>query len=350
MPVTSLRFLYDGRRINSYETPNALEMEDNALIDVFRASPWEGSHGEKFMTWRIKVRAALVAQGEDRMELVDMKMLHNEARGQKYPGNKLLEALQLAVKEADKCQKVVEDLCKKWLRKSSNNRITLGELHMFASKEKNLHARVNGREWVTVLLDCVDIFQKSVLRLLNTEVVKVEEIENCLTIGEELEIGLKEMNQMRSKIDQLTWLEEVKEFVEDLSEAKVKASSQLESAGMSLQPHPNVQRGLDKLREIRIALEGREETKAKEKLFNFLSNSIVEKEKGLECPVCLFAATIPIYMCQESHLICSTCRPKVTRCPECRVELRDEGQPRRHRYAEMMVEDLDKLRNEMSNV
>ena len=82
----------------------------------------------------------------------------------------------------------------------------------------------------------------------------------------------------------------------------------------------------------------------------FLNNSIIEKERGLECPVCLFAATTPIYMCQESHLICSTCRPKVTRCPECSVELRDEGQPRRHRYAEMMVEELGKLRNEMSNV
>ena len=90
--------------------------------------------------------------------------------------------------------------------------------------------------------------------------------------------------------------------------------------------------------------------KPKKKRLIFLSNSIAEKDMGLECPVCLLPDTILIFMCQESHLICSTCRPKVTRCPECRVELRDEGQPRRHRYAEMMVEDLDKLRNEMSNV
>jgi len=80
-----------------------------------------------------------------------------------------------------------------------------------------------------------------------------------------------------------------------------------------------------------------------QKLLNFL---IEKKEKELECPVCLVTATVPIYSCPESHLICSTCRPKVTDCPECRLEYRDNDQPRRHRYAERMVEELDMLRRE----
>ena len=33
--------------------------------------------------------------------------------------------------------------------------------------------------------------------------------------------------------------------------------------------------------------------------------------------------------CQEQHLICSHCRPKVKECPECRVVY--QGPPRRHR-------------------
>ena len=76
------------------------------------------------------------------------------------------------------------------------------------------------------------------------------------------------------------------------------------------------------------------ENYAKQKLLDFLTNSIKEKENDLECPVCLEIATIPIYSCQESHLICSTCRPKVVECPECRIEYRDNGVLRRHRYAE----------------
>merc|ERR1712020_282080 len=36
VPVTSLRFLFDGRRINDDETPKALEMEQDDVIEVYR--------------------------------------------------------------------------------------------------------------------------------------------------------------------------------------------------------------------------------------------------------------------------------------------------------------------------
>lgn len=34
--VGSLRFLFDGKRINDDETPKLLEMEDNDTIDVYQ--------------------------------------------------------------------------------------------------------------------------------------------------------------------------------------------------------------------------------------------------------------------------------------------------------------------------
>ena len=36
VPVTSLRFLFDGRRINDDETPKALEMEQDDVIPVLK--------------------------------------------------------------------------------------------------------------------------------------------------------------------------------------------------------------------------------------------------------------------------------------------------------------------------
>lgn len=36
VPVTSLRFLFDGRRINDDETPKQLEMEDGDVIEVYQ--------------------------------------------------------------------------------------------------------------------------------------------------------------------------------------------------------------------------------------------------------------------------------------------------------------------------
>jgi len=78
-------------------------------------------------------------------------------------------------------------------------------------------------------------------------------------------------------------------------------------------------------------------------LLDFLDNSIIDKEKDLECPVCLETASSPIYSCQENHLICSVCRPKVAECPECRMVYRDNEGMRRHRYAEKTATELERL-------
>ncbi len=36
VPTTSLRFLFDGRRINDEETPKQLEMEQEDVIEVYQ--------------------------------------------------------------------------------------------------------------------------------------------------------------------------------------------------------------------------------------------------------------------------------------------------------------------------
>ena len=45
VPVTSLRFLFDGRRINDDETPKALEMEQDDVIEVYQEQT--GGHKHK---------------------------------------------------------------------------------------------------------------------------------------------------------------------------------------------------------------------------------------------------------------------------------------------------------------
>ena len=99
-----------------------------------------------------------------------------------------------------------------------------------------------------------------------------------------------------------------------------------------------------------VEIEQNTENYAKQMLLDFLTNSIKEKENDLECPVCLEIATIPIYSCQESHLICSTFRPKVLECPECRIEYRDNEMLRRHRYAEKTASELERLKEERNKI
>ena len=83
-------------------------------------------------------------------------------------------------------------------------------------------------------------------------------------------------------------------------------------------------------------------------MITFLIKSIEEKEAALECPVCLETAKAPIFMCQQQHLICFKCRPRLTLCPECREAY--QGLPRRHRYAERDAEELEKMRKELTSM
>ena len=89
-------------------------------------------------------------------------------------------------------------------------------------------------------------------------------------------------------------------------------------------------------------LNAEDEVKGKvDKMIGFLKGSIATKESELECPTCLEVAPPPLYMCQDSHLICSACRPRLDRCPLCRVPL--PGSVRRHRFAEKLYQDLKEL-------
>jgi len=84
------------------------------------------------------------------------------------------------------------------------------------------------------------------------------------------------------------------------------------------------------------------------KLINLLTKSIEEKEAALECPVCLDTAKAPIFTCQQQHLVCNSCLPRLTSCPECREDY--PGPPRRHRYAERDAEELEKMIKELAKL
>lgn len=43
---------------------------------------------------------------------------------------------------------------------------------------------------------------------------------------------------------------------------------------------------------------------------------------AFECPVCMDYMVPPYLQCQSGHLLCSTCRPKVSCCPSCRGPVR----------------------------
>ena len=68
----------------------------------------------------------------------------------------------------------------------------------------------------------------------------------------------------------------------------------------------------------------------------------------MEFPVSFELASAPIYLCSEEHLVCSTCRPKISQCPECREIYREAY--KRHRFVEKAAEKLESLYRERVEV
>ena len=63
-----------------------------------------------------KVKSALDAKDDDRLEFSELKDLLEEANERKYPASDLFEALTLTVEEAEKCQTVANQLGSKKVR------------------------------------------------------------------------------------------------------------------------------------------------------------------------------------------------------------------------------------------
>ena len=70
--------------------------------------------------------------------------------------------------------------------------------------------------------------------------------------------------------------------------------------------------------------------------------------KNSEKPVCLETAGGEIFSCIQQHLVCSQCRPRLVKCPQCQQSY--PPTPLRHRYAEKSVGELQILREELGQI
>ena len=55
------------------------------------------------------------------------------------------------------------------------------------------------------------------------------------------------------------------------------------------------------------------------------SSAVGQIREILECPVCLEPpAFIPIYTCDNGHMLCNDCHQRFTNCPTCQTKLKDK--------------------------
>ena len=211
----------------------------------------------------------------------------------------------------------------------------------YASQQKNVSQMIEVQsEEMSKIINYISRAEDEIVR-------NDKEVENLDKEIRNHELEIKRKGKIRRKLllksqentSQIKNFNEQKKMLEDKSNSELTlAKKELESQAETLNQlkhelKENIKAGED--------LEGKNEKSDSNSFINFLAKSIKDKEADLECPVCMETADIPIYACQQMHLICANCRPKVESCPECREKYQDM---RRHRYAEKTADELKDLK------
>ena len=253
----------------------SMECEPDRLILRYRytldelATLLQGvrARAECYEHWIDKVKSALEAKGEDRMDFEDIKELLEEAQSRKYPETELFEALTLTVEEADKCQTVAQQLGNKKVRTrtrgvlDSKSRLTVEELQLFKTQLETLPVKISGKESVETLLENVEDFQEKASQMLNLNKNEqdLDELNKLIELGSNLDVDLSELNDLKAKAKQLNWLEEAKEILDDPMADSFEHIKKIMDSGMDLPPNPQVEKILGELSGLLTQVESWEE-------------------------------------------------------------------------------------------
>ena len=168
-----------------------------------------------------------------------------------------------------------------------------------------------GRE-MSVLVSAVEDSEEEKHSLLK----QVDELDvEMIHIREELVRSQERRDQLMKDVEEKDdFLKESlkkKKQLEDLIETEVDLKKQ--SRGQLEKEIGSLQARIDHLTKDEADMSDTVD-KANLEAQRFLLNinkKIEAKESDLECPVCLEVSAAPIFSCDEQHLICSDCRPKV---------------------------------------
>uniref|UniRef100_A0A8B8DS00 [histone H3]-trimethyl-L-lysine(4) demethylase n=1 Tax=Crassostrea virginica TaxID=6565 RepID=A0A8B8DS00_CRAVI len=222
---------------------------------------------ESFDNWTTKVRAALEAEGDEKIELPDLKEYITEAEEKRFPDSELMQQLVMAVSEAEKCANVAAQLVSKKARTRNRHndgkyiaKLSLDELNCFYEQVASLACVIKEAKLVKELLDKVVQFQKDAQTALDAESPDSEKLEQLIEFSVTLDVDLPEIPKLKQVLQQAKWLDEVKlTLLEDQQQVTLESMRKLMEAGVGLAPHPAVEKAMAELQELLTVSERWEE-------------------------------------------------------------------------------------------
>ncbi|XP_038061639.1 lysine-specific demethylase 5A-like isoform X2 [Patiria miniata] len=225
---------------------------------------------ESFDNWANKVKNALNASQDNKLDVTQLKQMIVEADEKHFPDNELLQQLVSAVTEAERCATIATQLVSKKHRTRQRQhgdskyvtRLTLEELKDFMEQVQGLPCEIREVELVQDLLAKVGSFQTEAQDALCDTIPDSDKLKRLIEVGKGIDIELPEIPKLKQELSQARWLDEVRATLQIPNSVTLDTLRKLIDSGVSLVPHPAVEKAMAELQEL-LTVSERWEEKAK---------------------------------------------------------------------------------------
>ncbi|KAI2665819.1 Lysine-specific demethylase 5A [Labeo rohita] len=204
------------------------------------------SRAQSYDTWAKRVTEALAADNKSKKDLIELKVLMEDAEDRKYPENNLLRSLRDTVKEAETCSSVAQLL------------LSHKQRH---KRERPESSAQKARSKLTV--EELKVFVEQLYRLpcvaLTDETPDSSKLQALLDLGSGLDVELPELPRLKQELQQARWLDEVRLTLMEPQRLTLELMKRLIDSGVGLAPHHAVEKAMAELQELLTVSEHWEE-------------------------------------------------------------------------------------------
>uniref|UniRef100_H3CMU6 [histone H3]-trimethyl-L-lysine(4) demethylase n=1 Tax=Tetraodon nigroviridis TaxID=99883 RepID=H3CMU6_TETNG len=258
------------------------------------------TRAQSYDTWSKRVTEALSADQKNKKDLIELKVLLEDAEDRKYPEKSLFRRLREMVKEAETCSSVAQLLLSRKQRHSlqqslrsentcNRTKLTVDELKAFVDQLYRLPCIISQARQVKELLEKVEEFHERA-QALSDEMPDSSKLQALLDLGSGLDVELPELPRLKQELQQARWLDEVRVTLAEPHRVTLELMKRLIDSGVGLAPHHAVEKAMAELQEI-LTVSERWEDKARACLQARPPHSLVTLES-----IVLEARNIPAYL------------------------------------------------------
>uniref|UniRef100_H2RXZ0 [histone H3]-trimethyl-L-lysine(4) demethylase n=1 Tax=Takifugu rubripes TaxID=31033 RepID=H2RXZ0_TAKRU len=256
------------------------------------------TRAQSYDTWSKRVTEALSADQKNKKDLIELKVLLEDAEDRKYPEKTLFRRLREMVKEAETCSSVAQLLLSRKQRHSrlrsenscNRTKLTVDELKAFVDQLYRLPCIISQARQVKELLEKVEEFHERAQAALSDEMPDSSKLQALLDLGSGLDVELPELPRLKQELQQARWLDEVRVTLAEPHRFTLELMKRLIDSGVGLAPHHAVEKAMAELQEI-LTVSERWEDKARACLQARPPHSLVTLES-----IVIEARNIPAYL------------------------------------------------------